>query len=111
MNLLGASFIPLSGSLWDDIPDPVFDGGGLAGFKSCAMFFFICHSAGSISVLYCFPILFFLSIFWHCEAGDFGLIEYKSLSPSLAFPISNNNNNINNNNPEIVTNNKNEILT
>ena len=28
------TFIPLSVSLWDDLGDPVFDGVGLAGFKS-----------------------------------------------------------------------------
>ena len=30
------SFIPLSVSLWNDLADPVFDGVGLAGFKSRA---------------------------------------------------------------------------
>ena len=30
------SFIPLSISLWNDLADPVFDGVGLAGFKSRA---------------------------------------------------------------------------
>ena len=29
-----SSFIPLSVSLWNDLADPVFDGVGLAGFKS-----------------------------------------------------------------------------
>ena len=28
------SFVPLSVSLWNDLSDPVFDGVGLAGFKS-----------------------------------------------------------------------------
>ena len=28
------TFIPLSVSLWNDLVDPVFDGVGLAGFKS-----------------------------------------------------------------------------
>ena len=28
------SFVPLSVSLWNDVSDPVFDGVGLAGFKS-----------------------------------------------------------------------------
>ena len=27
-------FVPLSASLWNDLSDPVFDGVGLAGFKS-----------------------------------------------------------------------------
>ena len=30
------SFVPLSVSLWNDLSDPVFDGVGLAGFKSSA---------------------------------------------------------------------------
>ena len=30
------SFVPLSVSLWNDLSDPVFDGVGLAGFKSRA---------------------------------------------------------------------------
>ena len=30
------TFIPLSVSLWNDLSDPVFDGVGLAGFKSRA---------------------------------------------------------------------------
>ena len=30
----GMTFIPLSVSLWNDLVDPVFDGVGLAGFKS-----------------------------------------------------------------------------
>ena len=34
------TFIPLSVSLWDDLGDPVFDGVGLAGFKSRANAFY-----------------------------------------------------------------------
>ena len=30
------TFIPLSLSLWNDLADPVFDGVGLAGFRSRA---------------------------------------------------------------------------
>ena len=30
------SFVPISVSLWNDLCDPVFDGVGLAGFKSRA---------------------------------------------------------------------------
>ena len=30
------TFIPVSVSVWDDLADPVFDGVGLAGFKSRA---------------------------------------------------------------------------
>ena len=35
------TFIPLSVSLWNDISDPVFDGVGLAGFKSRANAFLL----------------------------------------------------------------------
>ena len=49
------TFIPLSVSLWNDLVDPVFDGVGLAGFKSClfvglvALFFF-CLQLFSLSL-------------------------------------------------------------
>ena len=35
------TFVPLSVSLWNDLADPVFDGVGLAGFKSRADDFFL----------------------------------------------------------------------
>ena len=35
------TFIPLSVSLWNDLSDPVFDGVGLAGFKSRANAFLL----------------------------------------------------------------------
>ena len=35
------SFVPLSVSLWNDLSDPVFDGVGLAGFKSRAIAFLL----------------------------------------------------------------------
>ena len=35
------SFVPFSVSLWDDLSDPVFDGVGLAGFKSRANAFLL----------------------------------------------------------------------
>ena len=35
------NFVPLSVSLWNDLADPVFDGLGLAGFKSKANTFFL----------------------------------------------------------------------
>ena len=48
-----SSFVPLSVCLWNDLSDPVFDGVGLAGFKSrssqyfpvgmiCSFFFVSC---------------------------------------------------------------------
>ena len=35
------TFIPWSVSLWNDLSDPVFDGVGLAGFKSMANVFLL----------------------------------------------------------------------
>ena len=35
------TFVPLSVSLWNDLSDPVFDGVGLAGFKSRAIAFLL----------------------------------------------------------------------
>ena len=55
----GRSFVPLSVSLWNDLSDPVFDGVGLAGFKSRANAFLLARSAFSFFVSYCF-VFFFL---------------------------------------------------
>ena len=96
------TFILLSVSLWNDLADPVFNGMGLAGFKSRASVFLLSKAALSL-LLYStiYPFLFFRSVGWYCEAGFFGLIGCISLSLSLALPTSfnnsNNNNNINNN--------------
>ena len=35
------TFVPLSVSLWNDLSDPMFDGGGLAGFKRRANAFLL----------------------------------------------------------------------
>ena len=35
------TFVPISVSLWNDLSDPVFDGVGLAGFKSRANAFLL----------------------------------------------------------------------
>ena len=35
------SYVPLSVSIWNDLSDPVFDGVGLAGFKSRANAFLL----------------------------------------------------------------------
>ena len=40
-SLFRRSFVPLSVSLWNDLSDPVFDGVGLAGFKSRANAFLL----------------------------------------------------------------------
>ena len=39
------TFVPLSVPLWNDLSDPVFDGVGLAGFKSRANAFLLACSA------------------------------------------------------------------
>ena len=51
--------MPLSVSLCNDLSDPVFDGVGLAGFKSKANAFLLAQSALSFRLLYYF-IFFFL---------------------------------------------------
>ena len=72
--------MPLSVSLWNDLSDPVFDGVGLAGFKSRANAFLLAWSALSFWLL-----LFYLlpSIGWLCGAGVFGLIECSHSLPAL----------------------------
>ena len=61
-------------SLWNDLACPVFDGVGLAGFKSSYNAFFIGQAVPSFFVFYKFPFLFFLSTGWYCGAGVFGLM-------------------------------------
>ena len=91
------TFIPFSVSLWNDLANPVFDGVGLAGFKSRANSSLLAQAALSLlwsSTL--FPFLFFLSIGWYCGAGVFGLIRCISLSLRIPLPtfFNNTNNNI-----------------
>ena len=57
------TFIPLSVSLWNDLSDPVFDGVGLAAFKSQANAFFICLSC-SIPTIVFFYFSLSLSVHW-----------------------------------------------
>ena len=52
------TFIPVSVSLWNDVGDPVFDGVGLAGFKSRANAFLLSNSC---SFPFC-VIMFSLSL-------------------------------------------------
>ena len=75
-------------SLWNDLVDPVFDGVGLAGFKSRANVFFISLCCSIPFCLYYFYIsLLSADRCWYCGAGVFGLIVpqdfYSSLSISL----------------------------
>ena len=64
------TFIPISVSLWNDLANLVFEGVGLAGFKSMENAFLLAQAA--LSLLWSstiFPFLFFLSIGWYCGAG------------------------------------------
>ena len=89
------TFIPLSVSLWNGLDDPMFDGVGLAGFKSRASAFLLAKLLSAFVSSTVFPFLFFLSIGWCCGAGVFGLIGCQPLSPGLAMPTFFNNNNNN----------------
>ena len=88
-------FIALSVSLWNDVGNSVFDGVGLAGFKSRANDFYRPSCSQPFCLLLNYPkFLFFHSVGWYFRAGVFGLIGYYSFFPSLAVPINvfNNNN-------------------
>ena len=88
------TFIPFSVSLWNGLANPVFDGVGLAGFKSRANASLLALAC-SIPTMVFYPLsfLFLLSLGWYCGAGIFGLIGCISLSPSLALPTFFHNNN------------------
>ena len=60
------TFIPLSVSLWNDLSHPVFDGVGLAGFKSRAKaFFWPCCSLTFCLLLLSLSLLsFYLLVLW-----------------------------------------------
>ena len=75
------SFVPLSVSLWNDLSDTVFDGVGLAGFKSRANAFLLALSALS----FLSPVLSFSS-FHGLVMWSWGLWtdQMSSLSPGLA---------------------------
>ena len=89
------TFIPFSVFLWNDLAIPVFDGVGVAGFKSRVNASLLAQAALSLLVSSTL-FLFFLSIGWYCGVGVFGLIGCISLSPSLALLTFYNNNNDNN---------------
>ena len=76
------SFIPLSVSLWNDLVDPVFDGVGLAGFKSRSNAF--CWR--SCSLLFCLQ-LFSLSLFFLYRLVVWGWgLQTDRVSISLSRP-------------------------
>ena len=88
------TFIPLSISQWNDLGDPVFDGAGLAGFKSRANASLLAKLLAPFLSPTVFPFCSF--ILWVGIVGQWFLVLigcYKSLSPSLALPSFFNNNN------------------
>ena len=68
-------------SLWNDLSDPVFDGVGLAGFKSRANAFLLASSA----VSFLSPTVLSFYSFHGMVVGGWGLWTDKmfSLSPGL----------------------------
>ena len=56
------TFIILSVSLWNDLADPLFDGVGLAGFKSRANAFFIGLSCSIPTIVLCYFSHSFISV-------------------------------------------------
>ena len=86
------TFILLSASLWSDLVDPVFDGVGLAGFKSRSNAFLLPRCS----------LLFYLQLFslyllflYRLVVWGWGLRTNRVSisSPGLALPIFLNNNN------------------
>ena len=107
------SFVPLSVSLWDDISDPVFDGVGLAGFKSRADAFLLAWICSFFFISYFF-YLFHPSMCWLCGVGVFGLIECSHSLPALHSGLQliiNNTNNNNNNNRNCASLSKSECTS
>ena len=74
--------MPLSVSLWNDLIDPVFDGEGLAGFKSRANVFI----PGGLICSFCLLLfsIFLPSIGWLCGVGVFGFIVFSLSQPCTA---------------------------
>ena len=68
------TYVHLSVSLYNDLADLLFDGVGLAGFKSMANSFFISFFVlFYCSLPFCLRFFFFLFIGWYFRAGVFGL--------------------------------------
>ena len=83
--------IPLSVFLWNELADLYSMVWDILVSRAWCIFvgfsYFIPFLSSAI-----IPFLFFLSIYWYCGVGVFGLIGCKSLSPCLALPTSFNNN-------------------
>ena len=73
--------MPLSVSLWNDLSDLVFDGVGLAGFKSRANAFLLARS--TLSFLSPTILSFLPSKGWLYGVVVFGLIECSHSLPAL----------------------------
>ena len=93
------TFVLISVSLWNDLADPMFDGVGLAGFKSRANAFFIGLSCSiPTKVFYSFSLS--LLHVYRLVLWGWGLRTdrvYITLSALHCRPLFNNNNNNNNN--------------
>ena len=95
------TFIPLSVSLWNDPSDPVFDGAGLAGFKSRANAFLLTY----LLAHFLSPAVFHLSssfyglVLWCWGLRTDGMLIALS-QPCITkfFFLNNNKNNSNTNN-------------
>ena len=90
------TFISLSVSLWNDLGNLVFDGVGLAGFKSRPTLLYWPKLLYPYYSLPLFPVSLLLSIGWYCGAGVFGpigCILYITLNLALPTFYNNNNNN------------------
>ena len=67
-------FLILCQYLWNDLGDPVFDGVGLAGFKSLTNAFLLAYLLAPFLSPAVLAVLFFHSLGWYCGPGVFGLI-------------------------------------
>ena len=85
-------FIPLSVSLWNDLGNPVFDGVGLAGYKSRASAFYwpqLLYPYYTLLLFFPFSSFCLQVYIVACGAGVFGLIGCISLShTSQVIPIN-----------------------
>ena len=80
-------FIPISVSLWNELDDSVFDGVGLAGFKSRASAFLLVQLLASLSLL-----SFYGLVLWGCGLRTDRVLIALS-QPFIANLFNNNNNN------------------
>ena len=87
------SFVPLSVSLWNDLSDPVFDGGDWRVSRAEPML----SCWHDLIFLFCLLLfyLFLPSMGWLCGVGVFGLIECPHSLLALHSGLQNNNNNNN----------------